>query len=89
MIREVGNGLGSFVKNAAAFKNSDGFRYDLVDISRQVLANYASPLQQKIAEAWRLKETVAYREYSRQFLDLLDDMDRLLATRSDFLLGNG
>lgn len=76
-----------FVKNAAAFSHSDGFQYDLVDISRQVLANYASPLQQKIAGAWRLKETAAYREYSRQFLDLLEDMDRLLATRHDFLLG--
>ena len=76
-----------FVKNAPAFKNSDGFRYDLVDISRQVLANYASPLQQKIAEAWRLKEVSAYREYQKQFLALLDDMDRLLATRRDFLLG--
>src|SRR5258708_2132599 len=76
-----------FIKNAPAFKGSDGFRYDLVDISRQVLANYASPLQQKIAEAWRLKEVSAYQEYRRQFLELLDDMDRLLATRHDFLLG--
>ncbi|HWK04263.1 MAG TPA: alpha-N-acetylglucosaminidase [Puia sp.] len=76
-----------FVKNVSVFGSSDGFRYDLVDISRQVLANYASPLQQKIAEAWRLKEVAAYREYKKEFLELLDDMDRLLATRHDFLLG--
>lgn len=76
-----------FVKVAPVFNNSDGFRYDLMDISRQVLANYASPLQQKLAEAWRLKEVNAYKEYRRQFLELLDDMDRLLATRHDFLLG--
>jgi alpha-N-acetylglucosaminidase len=76
-----------FIKAALVFKNSDGYRYDLVDISRQVLANYASPLQQKLAEAWRLKEVNAYKEYRRQFLELLDDMDRLLATRHDFLLG--
>jgi alpha-N-acetylglucosaminidase len=76
-----------FVKASPAFAGSDGFRYDLVDITRQVLANYVSPLQQKLAEAWRLKEVAAYREYKKQFLELLDDMDQLLATRSDFLLG--
>lgn len=76
-----------FIQASPFYKNSDGFRYDLVDISRQVLANYASPLQQKLAEAWRLKEGAAFREYKKQFLALLDDMDRLLATRHDFLLG--
>ena len=30
---------------------SDGFRYDLTDITRQVLANYASVLQQRFVEA--------------------------------------
>ena len=76
-----------FVRSASRLKNSDGFRYDLVDITRQVLANYASPLQQKWVEAYRQKDTAAYRKYSGQFLELMDDMDELLSTRKDFLLG--
>ena len=76
-----------FLQAAPVLKNNDGFRYDLVDITRQVLANYASPLQQKWVEAYRQKDAPAYKKYSLRFLELMDDMDRLLATRKDFLLG--
>ncbi|GGA91877.1 GH92 family glycosyl hydrolase [Puia dinghuensis] len=79
--------LGLFVKAAPILGKSDGFRYDLVDMTRQVLANYASPLQQQWVAAWKQRDTVVYRRCSREFLALMDDMDRLLATRTDFLLG--
>jgi alpha-N-acetylglucosaminidase len=52
-----------------------------------VLANYATPLQQKFAQAYRNKDTAAFKKYSTQFLTLLDDIDRLLSTREDFMLG--
>jgi alpha-N-acetylglucosaminidase len=76
-----------FVNAAPKLKNSDGFRYDLVDVTRQVLANYASVVQQRFVRAWKEKDTAGFRRSSRQFLALMDDMDRLLATRKDFLLG--
>jgi len=78
---------GLFIRASPGLGKNDGFRYDLVDITRQVLANYASPLQQRWVEAYRAHDTAAYRRYSREFLVLLDDMDRLLSTRKDFLLG--
>lgn len=68
-------------------RQSDGFRYDLVDVTRQVLANYAAPLQKKWVDAYRSKDLVGFRKYSMQFLELIEDMDNLLATRKDFLLG--
>jgi beta-galactosidase len=37
--------------------------------------------------AWQAKDTAAFHRYSRKFLVLMDDMDKLLATRRDFLLG--
>jgi len=76
-----------FVKYSAVYAKSDGFRYDLVDITRQVLANYARPLQIKWVKAYKDKDLVAFKKYSQQYLDLLDDIDKLLATRKDFLLG--
>lgn len=76
-----------FVQEASRLQGSDGYRYDLVDITRQVMANYASVLQQRFATAWKEKDTAAFRRGSLQFLALMDDMDRLLATRKDFLLG--
>jgi alpha-N-acetylglucosaminidase len=76
-----------FVKSAAVYKNSDGFRYDLVDLTRQVLANYARPLQVKWTKAYQDKDMAAFKKQSGAYLELITDMDRLLATRGDFLLG--
>lgn len=76
-----------FIKAAAAGINADGFRYDLVDISRQVLANYALPLQQRWVRAFREKDSAAFNTYCSQYLSLISDLDTLLATRKDFMLG--
>nr|WP_321416243.1 alpha-N-acetylglucosaminidase [uncultured Allomuricauda sp.] len=76
-----------FVDEAPEFKDSDGFQYDLVDVTRQVLANYATPLQQKITKAYDDGDRVNFDFFSKQFLELILDMDRLLKTRKDFLLG--
>jgi alpha-N-acetylglucosaminidase len=77
----------ALINASGELQQSDGFRFDLVDITRQVLANYALPLQRKWVLAYQQKDTVAFKRYSSQFIDLIDDMDRLLATRKDFLLG--
>lgn len=76
-----------FVKAADSMGSSDGFRYDLVDITRQVLANYALPLQQKWVLAYLQHDVAGYDRYTTEFLELMDDMDVLLSTRKDFLLG--
>lgn len=68
-------------------EKTDGFRYDLVDITRQILANYAHPLQQMWVKAYYDKDSMAFQLYSQQFITLIRDMDRLLATRRDFMLG--
>jgi len=76
-----------FIHAATKGVNTDGFRYDLTDVTRQVLANYALPLQKKWVTAFREKDTTAFNQYSTAFLQLISDMDALLATRKDFLLG--
>jgi alpha-N-acetylglucosaminidase len=76
-----------FVQAIPECATSDGYQYDLVDISRQVLANYALPLQQEIGKAYRLNDKVLFEQLSTEFIELINDMDRLLATRKDFLLG--
>ncbi|WP_184543147.1 alpha-N-acetylglucosaminidase [Mucilaginibacter sp. FT3.2] len=75
------------INAADSLKQSDGFQYDLIDVTRQVLANYASPLQQKMALAYKNGDKEAFKQYSTAFLQLMDDMDALLSTRKDFLLG--
>nr|WP_321412735.1 alpha-N-acetylglucosaminidase [uncultured Carboxylicivirga sp.] len=76
-----------FVQSIDQCGNYDGFQYDLVDLTRQVLANYALPLQQQITLAYQNNDKENFKRYSTEFLELLDDMDRLLATRRDFLIG--
>jgi len=77
----------AMIKAIPSCSNSDGFRYDLVDVTRQALANYALPLQRKWIDAYRQKNIPDFKKYSRQYLQLISDMDALLATRKDFLLG--
>ena len=84
---ELLNAWDLFIKAAPALAASDAYQYDLVDITRQVLANYALPLQQKCALAYLQHDTAAYSRNTTLFLQLMDDIDQLLATRTDFLLG--
>ena len=77
----------ALIKAAAKCKNSDGFGFDLADLTRQVLANYALPLQQQFAADYKSNNIAAFKKHSRQFIELIEDMDRLLATRKDFMLG--
>jgi alpha-N-acetylglucosaminidase len=65
----------------------DSFRFDLVNVARQVLANLAFPLREEIAAAYRRKDRPALRAAADRYLELLRDMDELLATRREFLLG--
>lgn len=76
-----------FIKASDSLKSSDGFQYDIVDVTRQVLANYATPLQQQFAEAYRAGDQAAFDKYSQQFLQLIHDLNTLLSTRKDFMLG--
>jgi alpha-N-acetylglucosaminidase len=76
-----------FIQHADDFRSSEGYRYDLVDITRQVMANYALPLQQKVAAAYQKKDAAAFEKYSIEFIQLIEDMDVLLRTHQDFLLG--
>ncbi|WP_343668969.1 alpha-N-acetylglucosaminidase [Chitinophaga sp.] len=76
-----------FIQAAKKGVRTDGFTYDLVDVTRQVMANYATPLQQQFVRAYKAGDTIAFKKYSKAYLQLIDDLDRLLATRKDFLLG--
>jgi len=76
-----------FIREIPKCMESDGFGYDLTDVTRQVLANYALPLQQKFAKAYKDDDRKSFNKYSAEFIELIEDMDFLLATRKDFLLG--
>ncbi|MGZ3888221.1 MAG: alpha-N-acetylglucosaminidase [Flavisolibacter sp.] len=64
------------------------YYYDVVDVGRQVLGNYFAVLRDQFTESYNHKDRVALEKQGRQMLDLLDDLDTLLATNQNFLLGD-
>lgn len=76
-----------FLEVSEQYKGNNNFEYDLADIMRQALADKGNVLQKKITEAYRLKDETAFRNLSREFLQLILWQDTLLATRPEFRLG--
>ncbi|MCE5230751.1 alpha-N-acetylglucosaminidase [bacterium] len=66
---------------------SDGYQYDLADVTRQVLADLSRPLYDRTQAAVAQKDLAAFDKERRAFLELMTDIDSLLATRREFLLG--
>lgn len=65
----------------------DTYRYDLVDLSRQCLSDLSVALQHDIKKAYDAGDAQNLKAASARFCDLAQDMDGLLATRHEFLLG--
>ena len=77
----------SLVEAAAACGGSDGYRYDLADVGRQVLADLAGQYHKAIVQAYARKDAAAVMQLGGKMLGLFRDLDELLATRKEFLLG--
>ncbi len=70
-----------------ALRDSDTYRYDLVDVARQALSNESRQLLPRIASAFAQKDRAAFQAQTARWLALMDLQDELLATQQDFLLG--
>lgn len=68
-------------------ERSNLYRRDLVDLTRQLLQNQAETIYAKIVESFKKRNLQQFTSVAEQFLDLLRDLDALLATHEDFLLG--
>ena len=75
------------VNSAQELKDQTTFRFDLVDLTRQNLSNYAQILQKEWADAFRAKNKALFAEKSKLFLELILDQDSLLRTRRECLTG--
>ena len=69
-------------------READPFRFDLVNVTRQVLGNYSAELHRQALDAFKQKDRAAFQQASAKALTLIRELDELLATRKEFLLGN-
>ncbi|WP_257670286.1 alpha-N-acetylglucosaminidase [Parapedobacter tibetensis] len=65
----------------------DTYQYDLVDVARQCMADLSILLHEKITLAYQRGDRAKLQHVGHRFIQLMDDMDELLATRPEFLLG--
>ncbi|XP_064993348.1 alpha-N-acetylglucosaminidase [Musa acuminata AAA Group] len=84
---DVTRALVLFLENGYDVSDSQTFRYDLVDLTRQALAKYANKVFLKIIEGYKLSNLKQATIYSQHFLDLVKDLDMLLSCHDGFLLG--
>lgn len=62
-------------------------RYDLVDLTRQSLSKLANQVYLDAISAFHQEDTKALNLHSQKFLQLIKDIDKLLAADDNFLLG--
>jgi len=72
---------------APALRASATYRYDLVDVARQTLANESRILLPRIKAAFEAKDRAHFATLTQRWLALMDLQDRLLSTQRDFLVG--
>lgn len=72
------------LKDADKLKNSKPYRFDVVDVQRQLMSNLGQAIHKKAAEAFTKKDKAAFALHSSRFLEMLRDVDVLLRTRSEF-----
>ncbi len=79
--------LTELLEVALPLHSSASYRYDLTDLTRQVLANEARALLPRIKSAYEGKDRPAFKSLTTQWLTDMDLEDKLLATNEYFLLG--
>jgi alpha-N-acetylglucosaminidase len=70
-----------------AVNGNASYNFDVVNVGRQVLGNYFSTLRDNFTSSYHKGDMAAMEETRKEMLGLFDDIDKLLATNSSFLLG--
>lgn len=73
---------------ADKFKYSNNFQYDLVDFARQAIADRANVTLPLIMKDFEAGAKAEFEKLSNEFLDLILLQDRLMGSRSEFMVGS-
>lgn len=73
-----------FAEAAPKLKNNENYRYDLVDITRQAIAEKGRLVYQDMQKDLKKNDMKAFKKNSDEFLNLIKLQDNLLATRPEF-----
>ena len=79
--------LSRMLQADAASKRTDAYQFDVVNLTRQVLGNYGRTLHHNMIQAYKQKDIPLFRKCAAKFITLGMEIDSLLGTRHEFLLG--
>ncbi|TRX49684.1 alpha-N-acetylglucosaminidase [Fulvivirga sp. M361] len=85
--RELRDAVKLMLEGSEKGRHAPGYVYDVVDFTRQFMANAAQIPYYEMLQAFHEKNLAEFEEHAARFLEMLDDQDRLLGTESSFLLG--
>lgn len=77
----------SFVYRSESFRDHNLFRLDLVDITREALLLIAGSKYRLLVKAFSKKDATSVADYGIQLVQILDDLEQILATHEHFLFG--
>jgi Alpha-N-acetylglucosaminidase (NAGLU). len=63
------------------------YEFDLVNLTRQMLANYFGELKYRYDEAYEERDREAMNSISAEMLEIMQDVDDVIGTQSYFLVG--
>ncbi|XP_050299995.1 alpha-N-acetylglucosaminidase isoform X1 [Anthonomus grandis grandis] len=76
-----------FLKAANNLKDSPGYLHDLVDLTRQVLQDNGDIYYNRLVTAFKDKNITEFQKVATIFRGIFLDLESILATNEDFLLG--
>lgn len=79
--------LDSLLSAAPALSENDAYRFDVVNLTRQTLGQLAVPLVNQVQDAFTRRDLPALLAAEQRVVALLTDLDELVGTREEFLLG--
>lgn len=85
--KDIIKAAGLMLEAAKDFEGNNNFEYDLVDIVRQAVAEKGRLIYPVIVKAYESGDKELFGMTSKRFLELIILQDRLLSTRSEFMLG--
>ncbi|EDO46476.1 predicted protein [Nematostella vectensis] len=84
---DVFNAWDELRSTAAEFMHVETFRYDLVDVTRQALHLRVIPIYNDLISAYKNRSALNVIHFGSRLLEMFDDLDSLLQTNRNFLLG--
>ncbi len=72
--------------SASLLRESDGYRFDVIDLGRQALSALGRPFLARCRERFAARDLPGFQQASAAYLELMRDCDTMLGSRREFRL---